>query len=109
MRPGSFAIRLAILFSLVLGVSISGQLKTASTENTRWGGNTNVVIEEPQPVRSIRGSVRDPMDKPLTGVLVEVYDHPEIVLQDSRPERAGQKRIAACVTSEAGVLRLTAS
>jgi hypothetical protein len=102
IRPGAFAITIAILFLLVPAMSAFGQCRVASTENTKWGGNRNVVIEEPKPVRSLGGIVRDPTDKPLTGVLVEVYDHPEIVLQNSSRERAGQKRIAACVTSEGG-------
>ena len=102
MKPGALAIGLAVLFAIVPGMSALGQCKLASAENTKWGGNTNVVLQESKPMRSIRGIVRDPMDKPLTAALVEVYDHPEIVLQDSSPERTGQKRIAACVTSEGG-------
>jgi Carboxypeptidase regulatory-like domain len=102
MKIRAVAIMLAVVVSPMAGIRALGQCTPTSTEKTRWGGNTNVVIEEPEPVRSIRGIVRDPTDKPLTGVLVEVYDHPEIVLQNSSPERAGQKRIAACVTSEGG-------
>jgi hypothetical protein len=49
-------------------------------EKTRWGGNTNVVLQEPKPMRSVQSIAKDRVDKPLTGVLVEVYDHQEIAV-----------------------------
>jgi len=100
------AIRLLILFALMPGMVAFCQCIPASTEKTTWGGNTNVVLKEPRPMRSVQGFVKDRVDKPLTGVLVEVYDHPEIALQNPSPDRTGQKRIAACLTSETGLFSL---
>jgi hypothetical protein len=106
MKTRTLAIRLVILFALMPGMSALCQCTPTSTEKTTWGGNTNAVMQEPKPMRSIHGIVEDQVDKPLTGVLVEVYDHPEIVLQNPSSDRAGQRRIAACITNETGLFSL---
>ena len=90
------------MIALLPGISAFGQCTPAPTEKTRWGGNTNVVIQESRPTRSIHGIVKDRADEPLADVLVEVYDQPEIVLQNPRPDRDGQRRIAGCITAVAG-------
>jgi hypothetical protein len=97
------ALRLIVLFALMPTIPALCQCKPATTEKTTWGGNTNVVMQEPKPLRTVQGVVRDRMDNRLTGVLVEIYDKPEIAVQNPSPSRVGQKRIAACVTNETGL------
>jgi hypothetical protein len=62
-----------------------------------------VEMEEPKPVKSIHGVVLGGDGKPLGGVLVEVYDHPESLNLDSTQPVVGKKRIAGCITGETGV------
>ena len=97
------------IWMFLLFVALNGQWKLYSQcrpdsgEHTRWGGNENVVIRQPQPIKNIRGTVvQDTGSEPFGGVLVEVYDHPETLAKNSSPDRVGQKRIAACVTDETG-------
>lgn len=65
-----------------------------------------VVRQEPQPVKSIHGVTWDEVGKPMGDVLVEVYDHPEILIRDFTQDTAGKKRIAACMTDDTGVFAL---
>lgn len=73
-----------------------------SVDKTYWGGNTNVVFHKSQAQTDLHGLVTDELQKPLKGVLVEVYDHPEIMLQNPSRNRTGQVRLAACVTDGTG-------
>jgi hypothetical protein len=60
-------------------------------------------MEDPKPIRSIHGIAQDSEGKPLDGVLVEVYDHPEIALASHGMPWSGQMRLAGCKTDETGL------
>ncbi|HEX6802927.1 MAG TPA: carboxypeptidase regulatory-like domain-containing protein [Terriglobales bacterium] len=77
---------------------------TPSNETTKWGGNDDVVMQVHKPMRQVRGAVLQDYrtGKPWPGVLVEVYNHPEVVLRDSSRNRTGQTRILGCVTDQRG-------
>ena len=77
---------------------------TPSNNTTIWGGNENVVQEMRGPMGSIHGTVMEDIQshQPANGVLVEIYNHPEIVRQDSSPHRTGQTRIIGCITGQNG-------
>jgi len=81
------------------------QCVPASVE-TLWGGNENVVIQEARSIRKVRGLVQDSQHTPVSGALVEVYDHPEIVLRNPSRTRTGQSRLAACITGDSGSFSL---
>ena len=62
-------------------------------------------MTNPGSVRRLQGVVIVGADlKPQSGVLVEVYDHPEVIAKDEEGEakRVGRRRIAACVTDSTG-------
>ena len=61
-----------------------------------------IVIMTAKPMRSLHGIVGDTMGEPLTGVLVEVYDHPETLLRSGPPLVNAQRRITGCTTNETG-------
>lgn len=64
------------------------------------------VVEEGKPVAAARGVVVNlGDDDPLGGVLVEVFDHPEVTLAKARASYTGaprQHRVAACLTGKDG-------
>jgi Prealbumin-like fold domain len=72
---------------------------------TSWG-HEDVIIKQDQPLRFLHGKIVVRHDeKPLAGVLVEVYDKPEALLLGwkEREDRKGkQRKIAACLTGEDG-------
>jgi hypothetical protein len=57
-----------------------------------------------KPMRQASGAVLQDFrtGKPWAGVLVEIYDHPDVVLRDSSRNRTGQTRIIGCVTDQRG-------
>lgn len=61
-------------------------------DQTIWGHTANS-YEEERPVRSIQGTVRDPLDSPLEGALVEVFADDG---KDQTPTSSTHKRVAAC-------------
>lgn len=65
-------------------------------------GNEDIVISMAHVMRSPRGFVKAPDDSLVSGVLVEVFDHPEVVLRGGPPPQGVQHRIAACMTGEKG-------
>ena len=77
---------------------------TPSNESTKWGGKDDVVMQVREPMGQVRGTVLQDFEtsKPGAGVLVEVYNHPEVVLRDSGRNRTGQTRILGCVTDQRG-------
>src|SRR5579864_490497 len=96
----------AILILAVMAVPANCQCRPTSAP-TRWGGNERVTMAEPKPVKSIHGVTLGFGDgKPLSGVLVEIYDHPEILTRTFTPDPGAKKRIAACITDETGVFAL---
>lgn len=72
-------------------------------ETTHYGGNETRIFRERRTYKSVRGLVRDENDKPLAGVLVEVFDHPEWILSNYPRSRVEQHRIAACKTGPDGI------
>ena len=80
-------------------------LPASPDQKTRWG-QQNVVIQEDEIFKSLRGKVVVAAnEQPLAGVLVEVYDKPEGLLMDWKEREAKkgqQRRIAACVTGVNG-------
>lgn len=71
---------------------------------TAWG-RQNIILKEPAVLKNIRGKVIAG-EKPLAGVLVEIYDHPEGLLKDWKEReamKAKQNRIAACITDVSGI------
>jgi hypothetical protein len=106
MTNRNLALRLVVPFALMPTIGAFCQCTPTSTDKTAWGGNINVVLKEPEAMRNVRGIVKDPLDKPMTGVLVEVYDHPEVAVKNPSPDRTGQGRIAACRTGETGMFSL---
>jgi hypothetical protein len=65
-------------------------------------GNEDIVISIAHAMRSPQGVVKVPGGSPLGGVLVEVFDHPEVVLKNGPPAQGLQHRLAACITDETG-------
>jgi hypothetical protein len=77
---------------------------SVSNETTIWGGNERVLIQESKAVTAVRGRVVQNTDPhaPWTGILVEVYDHPEIVLREGPSSDDERKRITGCKTDAMG-------
>jgi hypothetical protein len=78
-------------------------MPAAETDVTRYRFNA-IVMTHPA-VRAVRGVVTAPDDRPMRDVLVEVYDHPEVVSATAQARRA-QRRIAACFTRDTGQFSL---
>ena len=67
-------------------------------------GPPNAVYVNPEPLKKLRGNVLLGSGKPelaKDGVLVEVFDRPELATGGD-PTRQGQKRLIACVTRKDG-------
>jgi hypothetical protein len=97
-----------ILCFVFLGpTSTWGQYTPAPTQQTIWGGNQRVVVEMSKSVRIARGVVLAVDDKALESVLVEVYDHPEVLIHSRSDHTPSQTRIAACMTDVTGAFAFT--
>jgi len=103
-------LRTAAIFGLFV-TALSGNRAFSqcrpTNEKTAWGGHSPGRLREPAPMRDVHGIVKSLDDKPLNGVLVEVYDHPEVLDVDSTPTRTGQRRIAGCITDKTGTFTLS--
>lgn len=95
--------KIAIFLVCLLATPAFGEC-TPSNESTKWGGKDDVVMQVYQPMGQARGTVLQDYQtgKPGPGVLVEVYNHPEVVQRDSSRNRTGQTRIIGCVTDPRG-------
>lgn len=88
--------------------SVSGNCRCADVkkdEGTHWGGNESIVMVEQTAFRHLRGRVEALGNQPVSNALVEIFDHPEYLLDRSTPYRrdhSEQKRVAACHTSADG-------
>ena len=96
---------LFVLFSVVCAYPTLGQCSTAASDSqtTHWG-HQNAVYVHSEPLKRLRGNVLLGSGKPdlsKDGVLVEVFDHPELAM-GADPTRKGQKRLMACVTRKDG-------
>ena len=72
-----------------------------SRETTRWGGNIVAVLEVKDPVRQLKGTVRLG-DTSAENALLEVFTHPEYLLQGEQKSPKNQRRIAACLSDSQG-------
>jgi hypothetical protein len=94
----------SLLACLLIAPSVLGDCtchRPASGETTREGANLFVVQEEEKPYRDLNGIVEMGSIGLLDGVLVEIFDQPEYLL-DSSAKAPNQKRLAACVTAADG-------
>jgi hypothetical protein len=74
-------------------------------ETTHWGGNEMVVVKEENSYRQLRGTIEMSVGGPLKDALIEVFDHPDYLLDLSHTGREGrpeQKRLAVCRTTADG-------
>jgi hypothetical protein len=77
-------------------------------KTTIWGGNGLVVFEESRPMAEVQGTVLEPARTPFSNVLVEIYNHLEVVLKSSRHNNPStQTRITACITDASGRFKLS--
>jgi hypothetical protein len=102
-------IRIIILILTVFSLSAFKGQKCGclppSPEQTTSRGQQNVIIKHGKVVQSLRGTVMGVYQRPIEGVLVEVYDKPEGLLMDWQEQKvrsANQRRLAACVTGADG-------
>jgi hypothetical protein len=68
-------------------------------EATHWGGNQVVIFVEEKSYRQLRGTIEMFDGRPIENALVEVFDHPDYLLDRSSynfRERPEQKRLAVC-------------
>lgn len=80
-------------------------VRATVSETTRWGGNFEMVIQERNTYRAMRGEVSDGSGAKIPDVLVEVFDHPEGLLlsyPQNKEAKLKQQRIAACITGTTG-------
>jgi hypothetical protein len=74
-------------------------------ETTHWGGNQVVVLVEEKSHRKIEGTIEMPGGRRVEHALVEIFDHPEYLMDQSssfQGDRPEQKRLAACRTAADG-------
>jgi len=74
-------------------------------ENTHWGGNQVVVFLEEKSYRKLEGTIDTYNRRPLEHALVEIFDHPEYLLDQSssfKRDHPEQKKLAACQTGADG-------
>jgi hypothetical protein len=102
-RARAWVPKIAISSVCLLAANIFAQC-TPSNETTKWDGNQDVVMQIRKPMRHVRGAVLQDFrtGKPWSGILMEIYNHPEIVLRDSSRNRSGQTRVMGCVTDQRG-------
>lgn len=96
------------LVGLTAPAVATAQCSPAPEAKTIWGGNMHPINREAKPVKSIHGTAQDQLGAPLANVLVEVYDHPELMATDPSAPPKGQTRIAACMTNSTGTFSLNA-
>jgi len=72
-------------------------------EETHWGGNEMIVVKEGHSYRRLTGTITMPDGRPLESALVEVFDSPDYLLDESwHGQPHPQKKLAACRTSAGG-------
>ena len=98
----------AVFACLLVAPSVLGDCKCGTPdkgETTLWGGNEMIVVTEENSFRKLEGRVQMSGDRPLENALVEVFDHPDYLLDTSHSRGEGppeQKRLAACRTAKDG-------
>jgi len=97
-----------LVFSALVAPTLLGDCRchrAAKDATTKWGGNEVIVIKEEKNYRHLQGTIHMYDDRPVEDALVEVFDHPEYLLDESsafKREQPEQKRLAACRTSAGG-------
>ena len=80
------------------------QCTLAPDSRTTYWGHQNSVTVYSHPLKTLRGTVvlgfATP-EIPKDGVLVEIFDHPELAMEGN-PSRTGQRRLKACLTQKDG-------
>ena len=79
-------------------------IPTNTDEKTHYGGNMAIVFKERKVYKTLHGVVNN-VGKPISNVLVELFDHPDHLLLDyprNIEEKAKQHRISACKTANDG-------
>jgi hypothetical protein len=100
---GRLLLVVALGTSSVLGDCKCGPVR--DEETTHWGGHESAIFVEKNSYRQLRGSVQRGSGQTSLVVLVEVFDHPDYLLERSsnvRENHPEQKRVAACRTSADG-------
>lgn len=105
--------RTTILFALsFLGIFIAPSvlgdckcLRPDKGETTHWGGNEMIVTQEEKSYRKLQGTIEMYDGRPLERALVEVFDHPDYLLDQStsyKRDHPEQKRMGLCRTAADG-------
>jgi hypothetical protein len=98
----------AFTFFVALTPSVLGDCKChrpEKGETTHWGGNQVVVLVEEKSHRKMEGTIEMSGGRPLEHALVEIFDHPEYLLDQSssfKRDHPEQKRLAVCRTAADG-------
>jgi protocatechuate 3,4-dioxygenase beta subunit len=93
------------LFILLFLTTVWPQCKCGlpqSGETTHYGGNELTATELRGTYTSLHGVVKQIYGQPLSGVLVEVFDHPEWIQQKLSKSEIRQRRVAVCKTRRNG-------
>jgi hypothetical protein len=95
-----------LLFGALLSPSVLSDCKCHHPEKndtTRQGANQFVIYVEKKPYRGLEGTVQMYDDRTIENALVEVFDHPDYLLdENSLGNHPDQKRLAACRTAADG-------
>jgi len=100
-KPAAFFLLSAFLAPSILGDCTCHQPEKGDT--TRQGANQFVIYVEKESYRQIEGIVEMDDDRAIENALVEVFDHPDYLL-DENPlkNHPDQKRLSACRTAVDG-------
>jgi hypothetical protein len=93
---------LIVLIASTITPAQCGCIPSPTRDTTRWGGNELLTYVEPKIYKSLQGIARNINGRPLSGVLVEVFDQPEWIRQELSESPVEQQRIAACITRRNG-------
>jgi hypothetical protein len=99
--------RIALVF-VALAVHAEPQLVgtggcvTARNDVATFHGNEDIVISISHAMTSPKGIAKDVNGAPLSAVLIEVFDHPEVRWREGPPGEGVQRRISACITDGSG-------
>lgn len=97
-----------LLFFMTVTPSLLGDCKChrpEKGETTHWGGNEVIVVVEEKSYSKLQGTVEMSDGRPLEDALIEIFDHPDYLLDGSASsfkDRPEQKRLAVCRTAADG-------
>jgi protocatechuate 3,4-dioxygenase beta subunit len=93
------------LINVPSGLSDCKCARPEKGETTHWGGNEMIVVIERAPYKHLRGTIESSDGRPVDGALVEIFNHPEYLLNDlpnEKRDRSEQQKLAACRTKADG-------